>query len=256
MEKKIVLLILICLSFSVDYGQMYQKKKIPLVDLDGSYKMKHFYVSPGLTYMLPFQLKESDDDIKARGRISMLLEFGRYHIFKGGGNIFNYMDYGLSYKRLAGSEIESGSKKLFKQNYLSLNYNINNIYQFSDTKFLQSSIGANLDFKFSEKEKEEKNIYKPTPENTDRLLFSFHLKVGYGIKIQNKLFLIPTIETPILNINEWENGRSSYGLFNSRYRPLLVKLRILWLKRPNPGDCPPVYLNPEDKARYERNYMQ
>ena len=38
---------------------------------------------------------------------------------------------------------------------------------------------------------------------------------------------------------------------NSRYRPLLLKVRILWLKRPDRSDCPPVYLNPEDKSRYD-----
>ena len=28
-----------------------------------------------------------------------LIEIGGYKIFNGGGNIFNYMDYGLSYRK-------------------------------------------------------------------------------------------------------------------------------------------------------------
>ena len=92
----------------------------------------------------------------------------------------------------------------------------------------------------------------PTPSNTERLLISFHLKLGYGMKFQNRLFIIPTLETPILKLKQWEGGKSTYGILNSRYRPMLLKVRILWLKRSNKSDCPPVYLNSEDKARYDK----
>ena len=83
---------------------MYQRKKIPLVDLDGSYKMKHFYMSPGLTFMLPNLQNKENDTINAFGRIAFNLEAGIYRIFKDGGNVFNYMDYGIGYKKLSGAE--------------------------------------------------------------------------------------------------------------------------------------------------------
>ena len=76
------------------------------------------------------------------------------------------------------------------------------------------------------------------------------------MKFQNRLFIIPSLETPIINFLKWENGKSTYGIFNSRYRPILLKIRILWLKRPSKFDCPPVKINSQDKARYENNYMQ
>ena len=238
------------------YSQFHKKKNRPLVELDGTYKMSHFYISPGLTFMLPNEMERiggiKNDSIDPRGRLAYLLEFGGYKIFNGGGNIFNYMDYGISYKKLSGSEVvnPSENKTIFKKRYLSFNYNINNIYQINDTRFLQTSLGANLDFMLFEKQPE------PGPSNTDPLLMSFHLKIGYGLKFQNRLFIIPTLESPILNLKQWESGKSTYGILNSRYRPLLLKVRILWLKRPNRGDCPPVYLNSEDKSRYDRNYMQ
>ena len=254
-KKAFYILTIVLISTSV-FGQFHKKKNRPLVELDGTYKMHHFYISPGLTFMLPNEMERlggiKNDSVNPRGRLAYLVELGGYKIFKGGGNIFNYMDYGLSYKKLSGSEIikPTDTKSIFKKRFLSFNYNINNIYQLNDTKFIQSSIGANLDFMLFEKQP------VPSPTNSDRLLLSFHLKLGYGMKFQNRLFIIPTLETPILNIKQWENGKSTYGIFNSRYRPLLLKVRILWLKRPKRGDCPPVYLNPEDKARYDRNYMQ
>ena len=243
------------LSSFIGHSQMYQRKHMPLVDLNGSYKMKHFYFSPGLTFMLPNEIEKlggrNNENINARGRIAFMIEAGMYHIFEGGGNVFNYMDYGISYKTLSGSEKRDDEKLRFKQRYISLNYNINNIYQLSSSRFIQSSIGLNADYKLFEKDKSTIN-----PENTEKLLSSLHFKIGYGMKFQNRLFIIPSLETPIINFLEWEKGKSTYGIFNSRYRPILLKIRILWLKRPSKFDCPPVKINSQDKARYENNYMQ
>ena len=221
--------------------------KHSLMDFNGQYRMQNFFLSPGLTFMLPMA---SDKEFRQRGRLGLIFEGGAYHIFERGGNIFNYMDYGVGYKRLSGSEfMDINSKSIFKQNYISSFLNINNIWQLSSKKFLQSSIGANLDFKFFEKD-------TPLPNNTDKLNFSFHFKLGYGIKFNKILFVIPTIETPILNLKKWENGKSTFGIFNSRYRPIIFKVRLIWLKKLGKSDCPPVYTNPEDDARNERNYMQ
>ena len=58
------------------------------------------------------------------------------------------------------------------------------------------------------------------------------------------------------DIKEWEKGKSTYGIFNSRYRPILLKIRILWLKRSSGLDCLTPKLNTEDQNRYQNNYMQ
>ena len=39
------------------FGQFHKKKNRPLVELDGTYKMSHFYISPGLTFMLPNEME-------------------------------------------------------------------------------------------------------------------------------------------------------------------------------------------------------
>jgi hypothetical protein len=221
--------------------------KQSLMDFNGQYRMQNFFLSTGLTFMLPNSL---ENEFSKRGRLGLIFEGGAYHIFERGGNIFNYMDYGAGYKRLSGSEFNDvNNKSIFKQNYISSFFNINNIWQLSSKNFLQSSIGANLDFKFFEKD-------TPLPNNTDKLNFSFHFKLGYGIKFRKTLFIIPTIETPIINLKKWEQGKSTFGIFNSRYRPVLFKVRFIWLKKLGKSDCPPVYTNPEDDARNERNYMQ
>jgi hypothetical protein len=232
---------------------MYQRKNIPLVDFNGTYQLQNFYLSPGFTYMLPHAkpniLTNSNSEINANGRLAYIIEAGAYKIFEKGGNVFNYLDYGISYKKLSGSEQINESKSIFKQRFLTGSFNLNNIWQLSDRKFIQTSIGTNMDFKLFEEG-------SPSPNNIDKLTLAFHLKVGYGIKVKKTLFIIPTMESPFLTLKKWEQGKSTYGIFNSRYRPLIFKVRFIWLKKLGKGKCPEALTSPEDKARYERNYMQ
>tara|TARA_B110000027_G_scaffold132358_1_gene158353 strand:- start:1156 stop:1767 length:612 start_codon:yes stop_codon:yes gene_type:complete len=198
---------------------------------------------------IPNILTNSNSEINAKGRLAFLIEAGAYRIFEKGGNIFNYLDYGFSYKKLSGSEQINESKSIFKQRFLTGSFNLNNIWQLSDRKFIQTSIGSNINFKLFEEG-------SPSPNNTDKLTLAFHLKFGYGFKIKKNLFLIPTMESPFLTLKKWEQGKSSYGIFNSRYRPLIFKVRFIWLKKSGKGKCPEALTSPEDKSRYERNYMQ
>ena len=63
------------------------------------------------------------------------------------------------------------------------------------------------------------------------------------------------ISQPMSAVNVYSN-KSTYGIFNSRYRPLIFKVRFICLKKLGKGKCPEALTSPEDKARYERNYLQ
>ena len=253
MQNFLFLLLIFISTFGNAQMTIYKRKNIPLVDFNGTYQLQNFYLSPGLTYMfsqeIPNILTNSNSEINAKGRLAFLIEAGAYRIFERGGNIFNYLDYGFSYKKLSGSEQINESKSIFKQRFLTGSFNLNNIWQLSDRKFIQTSIGSNINFKLFEEG-------SPSPNNTDKLTLAFHLKFGYGFKIKKNLFLIPTMESPFLTLKKWEQGKSSYGIFNSRYRPLIFKVRFIWLKKSGKGKCPEALTSPEDKSRYERNYMQ
>jgi hypothetical protein len=253
MRNSIILILIFTVAVGKTQMKMYQRKNIPLVDFNGTYQLQNFYLSPGLTYMMPYEIpniiSNSNSEVNAKARLAYIIEAGAYRIFEKGGNIFNYLDYGFSYKKLSGSETIDESKSIFKQRFLGGSFNLNNIWQISDKKFIQTSLGSNIDFKLFE----EGN---PLPNNTDRLTIAFHLKIGYGFKVKKTLFVIPTIESPFLTLKKWEQGKSTYGIFNSRYRPLIFKVRFIWLKKLGKGKCPEALTSPEDKARYERNYMQ
>ncbi len=253
MRNSLILILIFTVAVGKTQMKMYQRKNIPLVDFNGTYQLQNFYLSPGLTYMMPYEIpniiSNSNSEVNAKARLAYIIEAGAYRIFEKGGNIFNYLDYGFSYKKLSGSETIDESKSIFKQRFLGGSFNLNNIWQISDKKFIQTSLGSDIDFKLFEEG-------TPLPNNTGRLTIAFHLKVGYGFKVKKTLFVIPTMESPFLTLKKWEQGKSTYGIFNSRYRPLIFKVRFIWLKKLGKGKCPEALTSPEDKARYERNYMQ
>jgi hypothetical protein len=230
--KSILIILLFVLSYGSINAQVKRKNK-DLIEYS-RWRNSGWHLAPGLTYMVPFKPKADDaPEVDPNGRLAIYLEAGRWHLFPGGGNIFNYFDYSLAYKRLSGSEKFADNKEIFKQNHLLGNFNINNVIQLTDYTFIQNSLGVNLDWKFAER--------APTyGANTQKLLFSLHYKLGFGIKATQKLFIIPTLETPILNLKQWEKARSDYGMFTSRYRPVIFTVRFAWLIKPNKNSCPPV----------------
>jgi hypothetical protein len=217
-----------------------------------TYRMGGWMFAPGLTYTPARVPKNETREIDPNGILAVYAEVGRFQIFYEGGNFFNYFDYSLAYKRLSGAEKYNDLKSVFKQNFVLANFNLNNIIQLSDYTFLQNSLGVNLDYKFSEK---YDNSNLSGNENTNNLLFSLHYKFGYGIKAKNNLFIIPSIEVPILNALEWENGKSTYGIFSSRYRPLIFSVRFAFLRERGKVDCPDNGLSPEDKKKQEMHMM-
>ena len=234
--KNIVIISLLLLTFNTVNAQVKRQNQ-DLIEYS-RWRNSGWHIAPGLTFMAPFKPKADDaPDVNPNGRLAIYLEAGRWHLFPGGGNIFNYYDYSLAYKRLSGAEEFQDYKGIFKQNYLLGNFNINNVIQLTDYTFIQNSLGVNLDWKFAEK---YENSFSSYNRNTQKLLFSLHYKLGFGIKATQKLFIIPTLETPILNVKQWENARSDYGIFSSRYRPVIFTVRFAWLIKPNKNACPPV----------------
>ena len=250
-RKSILLIIFLSTCIIGNSQDIFGRRKKDLVEYR-TYKMGGWMFAPGLTYT-PARIPKSEErDINPNGRLAVYAEVGRFQIFYEGGNFFNYFDYSLAYKRLSGSEKYNDLKSVFKQNFVLANVNLNNIIQLGDYTFIQNSIGANLDYKFSEM---YDNVNGSGNENTNNLLFSLHYKFGYGIKAKNNLFIIPSIEVPILNALEWENGKSTYGIFSSRYKPIIFSVRFAFLKKRGRNACPDNGLSPEDKKKQEMHMM-
>lgn len=250
--KTLILILALCISYSEFAQDIFGRRKKDLIEYR-TYRMGGWMFAPGLTYTPARVPKDDKRDINPNGRLAVYGEVGRFQIFYEGGNFFNYLDYSLAYKRLSGAEKYNNLKSVFKQNFVLGNFNLNNIIQLSDYTFLQNSLGVNLDYKFSEK---YDNANNSGNENTNNLLFSLHYKIGYGIKVKNNLFIIPSIEVPILNGLKWENGKSTYGIFSSRYKPVIFSVRFAFLRKRGKMACPDNGLSPEDKKKQEMHMME
>lgn len=237
------------------------------------YARAGWFVSPGVTYSLdrfrdpveslsdPDNNTRLDYTFRPRGRFGPYLEGGRYRIFNRG--FFKYIDYGLAIKKLTGREIMEAtlidlgdnstvatytSDGKFRETSGSAFFNANHILTTTNWTFVQNSIGLNLDYRFLQRNEFEGFI--PVAENytngPNALAFQLHYKLGFGFRTTKQLMIIPTIETPILNIVKFDQFKSTTQWFSSRYRPLIITLRFLFLRDSNKTECPPVYTNPDD----------
>lgn len=259
-------------------GGIYRSKYEKLADVTGHNRMSGFHFAPGITYtMAPFRDIEDEyyrsgdtvgtRNLSGQSKFGLYAEAGMYHLFRY-GRLFRYLDWSLAYKALKGEQdftyatkLESTNTNLatlegtnaFRYRFITANVNLNNIIQIANYSFIQNSLG--LDYNYALGKKEDFNSSAVSGSTFGKSLFSLHYKLGFGYKINQKWFIIPAIETPILNIVKFEKFKSTLGVFDMRYRPLIFTVRIAWLRKPKPNECPPVYGPEGDKARQEKYQM-
>lgn len=192
-------------------------------------------------------------NLEQNAQIGLYLELGRYKLLSTKKPI-SYIDYGLSYKQFRASQsydlvregigvIDTTSfSQSFQSHAVSAHFNANNVLAVNKNIFFQNTLGANLDYAVLQNlSSEDKSGFDETyQDDPSRLRAQLHYKFGVGIRISEMWYVIPSIEIPLLNAWQWEGGRSTFGAFNSRYRPIIFSLRFAWLTKP---DCPKVWDN-------------
>jgi len=250
---KVIFSVISVLVLSLSLNAQRQHK--PLYNLsDPGMKNSGWHFSPGLTYMLPSKFSQTvtnesqpgfEDNLTARGRLGFYAEVGRHHLFDQ-FYFLNHLDYGLAWKKLLGREsrlidcdecdaIERTA--IFKEHFASAYINFSNIYQISDYNFIQNGIGINADYALIRNQ-------EITPENAvfpdvkpQEFQLQLHYKLGFGMKAEKGVFIIPSIEVPILNIVPFEDFKSTLPYFGSRYRPLIFSVKFMFLSERKPEDC-------------------
>ena len=123
-------------------------------------------------------------------------------------------------------EISTGNK--FADHYIEGHFNLNNRIKVSKSSFIQNTLGIDAEYAVL------RNNSSTAPP---AFVSSLHYKFGFGYKVNKKLMIIPSIETPILTFYPLEYGSSSLGYGSSRFRPMIISLRFLIL-RPKMDECP------------------
>ena len=235
----------------------------PLYQLGGKYSPNGWNFALGGTYMFPNAMQRSDfqllnteqgtdtlyaGNFDASGRLGFYLEAGRHH-FVEDPIFIHYFDYGIHVKQLRGSENFEGMTRVedalvptinngtFSHIYAGIYGNMNHISQLSDATFLQFSLGANAEYRVLNGMQFDGIVGGIPQEFADPLQVQVHGKIGYGIRLESGRFIIPSIETPILNVQPFYDGKSTLPMFSTRYRPIIFSIRFLFLSYQKVGDC-------------------
>jgi len=242
----------------------FQKHYNEVLPKAPQYKPSGWVLAPGATYMLtPFiGRKETWDETATQrydgkftplGKPGIYAEVGRYRMLPY-GRFFKYLDYGISYKSLRGIEKAEGQRVTvpaetvlldektngkFGYHYAEAFINFNHIWRIGKYNFVQHSIGVNAGYAFI-RNMSGNTLSPATLETPGNYLAQIHYKLGYGIKMRGNWLLIPSIETPVLNLLPFEAPRSSLGFFASRYRPLIFSLRFFFMRPADGMECTPV----------------
>ena len=193
-------------------------------------------------------------ELSATGSPGVYLEGGRYHVLQY-STIFKYLDYGIAYKLLRGKENFEGQlvstldnavtatpsgKNKYSEHYANAYFNLNHVWQLSDYNFVQNSIGVNVDYAVSSSRSSNYGVAGVDERFPSNPVAQLHYKIGYGMKLNSSLVLIPMLETPILTGYSFDNGRSTLEFFSSRYRPVIFTLRFLYIRGYSLEKCIPV----------------
>lgn len=279
LKRTILILGFICVNISVFSQYKYKTGHTELVRFNGATKLAGWNVAPGVTWM-GCRFRNTSDAIMTQGdtsynvtfnpsgRFGLYLEAGRHKIFEY-GKIFHYMDYGIAYKGLRGKEEFEGEYRVrgqenpyattsgngkFGEHFILGHFNIYNVFQISDRNFIQNGIGANLDYAVIQNKEKNGDLVFQNDQYLPRLIGQLHYRLGFGIKMSDNFFIIPTIETPILNIRPWTNGHPSVNYFMSKYQPLILSIRFAWLGKQGLS-CPPVYA-PDGDSDKQSEFMK
>ena len=266
-----------CLLYLDSAAQsLTQRKNAELFPSDGKKKSGGFYIAPGATYTLTrFSDQEElfvrEDSMYSatwtpNGKLAVYVEAGWFHTMKD-PYILDYIDFGLAYKRLSGRERYRGDlssndvllgtlegENTFSDSYLTAHFNANKLLQINDWDFVQLSLGVNADYRISRSLNESVPPIDTERKFPPQLLTQAHFKVGYGFKMNERLMIIPMLETPIFSITPADQGFGQLQWFNSLYRPVIFSVRFLWLRSPNGFDCPEVESGGSGKRRKQQPY--
>ncbi len=228
----------------------------------GNYERKGWLVNPALTYMVG-PVKAAQDRIwlgsdsvydvayDAQGKVGVGLEIARFYAIDH-SPIISYVDFALGLKILHGVErytailddpdrLQPYSRKgggTFSHSYFTASFNATNSIPLAKSLFLNNTLGINGDYRFADAYTYNEQgipMHLNTPE---RFVFQAHYSIGIGFKLSPNMMLIPSVETPIVNFYTYDDLKSTFAIFNSRYRPLIFRLTLLVLDNKPDRKCP------------------
>jgi hypothetical protein len=228
---------------------------------NSQYRPFGWFINPGLTYMVGNSAEDESEnyDLTPSGLPGYYVEGGFAFLMKKSRKAIHYFDVGLGVKHFGGQEKmtdQLGNKSRGQFNFGNAFFRgaAHNCWQLSMFNFIDQSIGVNVDYRIYGG-KEDADYSPPAGyQNEGKLVAQLNYSIGWGLKVRDGFFIIPTIQTPILTAVSWNGFNPSHSWFNSRYQPTIFTIKFGWLFRKK--GCPKVYDNGEGKKQSDQYQMQ
>ena len=225
---------------------------------------KGWYFGLGATYMWPYLKNENSVDYdtlgnsytqkytaQPKGRPGLYGEIGLFRMNKR--KVINFVDYGLAYKWFRGKEDFTSELFInnslysttetygtFSDHLISGHLNLGHRFDKNHKLFYLNGLGLNLDYHLITK-REGGGIIAGSPHQfPNSILGEMHYFFGMGFRVNDKFIVMPMVETPVFAIYPFNHIVSTHDYFNTRFRPIIVKVRFMFLKNKS-TTCPPVY---------------
>ena len=220
------------------------------------YRPFGWHFSPGLTYMVGNNKDFDSDVLRPTGLPGYYLEGGFAHLFKQRHTVFHYIDYAIGLKHYGGQErYKSLSDNIMRGSFnfgsVFARFDVHSVWQLSKWNFINQSIGVNVDYRIYGGKIDGNYATPGKPDFQEKFVTQLHYSIGWGYKPREGLFIIPTIQTPILTAFNWRNLNPGTRWFSSKYQPLIftVKIGVLLPKK----GCPKVFS--KDAKRQAEQYQ-
>lgn len=227
------------------------------------YRPLGWFVNPGLTYMMGNSANDNTDayNLTPSGLPGYYVEAGMEHLFKKANKIVHYFDWGIGVKHFGGQEAynpNSGEKVRGNFNFGNAfgRADIHNVWQLTKWNFIDQSIGFNFDYRIYGGKEDTDYTGSTGLAYTDmpKMVGQFHYSIGWGLKVRDGFFIVPTFQTPILTLLPFNDFNPGHTWFQSRYQPMIFTVKFAWLF-PKKG-CPDVDGPDDDYKRSQQYQMQ
>lgn len=195
------------------------------------------------------------------------VELGMTHITSHPNRFIHYYDWGIGFKSIAGAETMQSKiytndtlrttlngSGAFRTGYLYGRFDVHSVFQMNPYLFLDNSLGVNGDYALMVGNKGYDGFTLPqTQKFQGNINVQLHYSIGLGIRPNpdKGFYFIPSVEVPVLGAYEWNGGTPSIYWFSSRYYPIQLRLKFVFLFRKG-KHCPPVETNAADKKAAEQ----
>lgn len=254
---------LIFLIGASSQAQSFGRKYRSVLPKKPQFQQSYWQFAPGVTYspsVFPSRKQtlatQGDSSYVAQtrpsGKLGLYAEFGRYHITDK-FRFFSIFDYGLAYKSTGGKEtfeerweisdaqvpVSSGESS-YRQHNASVFGHAYAFHQIKEYDFILHGPGINVDYAFINKYQNGHTTPGLDQRTTSAFQVQLNYKLSYGIKMRGNWMILPSVETPILNILPFTSGLPGIHAFSSRYQPLIFSCKIMLIKPWRQKFCPPV----------------